>query len=109
MSVYHTKERDWKAGLVAAKESVPPQSPFTADCSLAFKDFITFQDHTGYDGWTGKANFWRRLCSEAQARKLPHQLRSLHMVDGEILKGDHSRKTDKYIRLSGKSIYTVMI
>ena len=105
-------ESAWKERLAAAKTANPQQSPFLDDPGVPLRDFGSFNDRQGYDAWCPKANFWRRLLRKQIDAFQEQWRRELQLTDGNIFKGDHSRKTAKLIRIKGarlfKSIYTLM-
>jgi hypothetical protein len=111
-NVFLYAEAAWKERLAAAKTANPQQSPFLDDPEVPLRDFGSFNDRKGYDGWCPKKNFWHRLLRKQTDAFQEQWTRELQLIDGTIFKGDHSRKTAKLIRIKGtrifKSIYTLM-
>jgi hypothetical protein len=111
-NAFQSSELAWKERLAAAKTANPQQSPFLGNPKVQLHDFGSFNDRKGYDCWCPKANFWRRLLRKQTDASQEQWTRELQLIDGNIFKGDHSRKTAKLIRIKGtrlfKSIYTLM-
>jgi len=123
MRVYLSLEVDWKLRLFAAKSARPPQHPFEDKVNAdgpgnppplppQVVDFSDFGDESGYCGWYPKQKMLQRLLRAELERLEKLWTREIQMVGGQILKGDHSRKTAKLIRLKGtrvfKAVYSLM-
>ena len=99
-----------KTRLLAAKSA--NQSPFCDNPNVVLQDFLAIDDPMGFDMWIPGNNFWHRLLKQQLEMRVGFWGRQIQRTDGLILKGDHSRKTAKLIRIKGvrifKAVYTLM-
>jgi len=103
-------EEAWKSGLVAAKFQKKP--PFTGNGRVQIQDFLLIGDEQGYNLWIPGEKFWHRMLAKALGEQRALWEKEVMMIDGLVLKGDHSRKAAKLIKIKGvrlfKAIYTLM-
>ena len=75
-------------------------------------DFLLIGDKKGFNLWVPRVNFWHRMLAKALGAQMGLWEKELMMMDGTVLKADHSRKAAKLIRIKGvrlfKAIYTLM-
>jgi hypothetical protein len=105
LDLFRASEVAWKERLAAAKSSNPPQAPFDGGKTPLIKDCSEFDDPKGNNGWVPKKNFFRRLLQKELRRTNELHTRLIQLVGGIILKGDHSRKTAKFIRIRNDRVY----
>jgi hypothetical protein len=110
MQRYLALEEAWKSGLVAAKFEKKP--PFAGNNKVKIKDFLSIDNNKGYNLWIPGVNFWHRMLAITLGKQKDLWEKEVMMIDGLVLKGDHSRKAAKLIKIKGvrlfKSIYTLM-
>lgn len=68
-------------------------------------DFGAFHDREAYNMKLFGVHFWARIHREQVDKNMRMYTRSMQMIGGEILKGDHSFKTSKLIMVQGQKPY----